>query len=394
MILNNYIKKEINGKNVYLLKDSYHKLREVSTIIFDCDGVLIDVRNSYDKSIAKTVSYLANNMFNAYLLEKTITNNVINRFRKTGGFNNDWDTTYSILLYIFSLIPQQEIEKFFKIYSNFRNYSLKNAYSRYYKIANYFNNIKMNFEKIEEDNLIHLAEKADSRGVQSIEEYIFKGNFSKFSNFFKELIRHPGKIGVNIINTVFEEIFLGSNLYLEKYKINPKFFPNFMGLLSNEELIIKKKILEELDKKFGTSNLGIVSGRSRRTAEITMGKKFDYFNNEITVFIEDEINKYVEKSNNISSFKLGKPNPHALLVVEKKISSEGRILYIGDSMEDIIMVVKANNITDRFIAGGVYGLNNSGELINMFMQNRVELILESINDLPQIFEDLKSVEKI
>lgn len=62
-------------------------------LIFDMDGVLIDVSKSYRKAIEKTVNY--------YLFE-TGSNNLISqkevRFLKSlPGFNNDWDTTYRLL---------------------------------------------------------------------------------------------------------------------------------------------------------------------------------------------------------------------------------------------------------------------------------------------------------
>ena len=56
-----YQKKVINNKTVYLrISDS--EIKNINTIIFDCDGVLINSKNSYDKCIELTISYILKKM--------------------------------------------------------------------------------------------------------------------------------------------------------------------------------------------------------------------------------------------------------------------------------------------------------------------------------------------
>ena len=57
--MNNYSIFDLNGRSVYLFQDFIDNLSEIDAIIFDVDGVLIDSRNSYDKTIQKTISYFA-----------------------------------------------------------------------------------------------------------------------------------------------------------------------------------------------------------------------------------------------------------------------------------------------------------------------------------------------
>ena len=68
-------------------------------IIFDIDGVLIDVTNSYNQTIKKTIEYILSNNFNTSIVNLPI-DKLIAKFRFTGGFNNDIDTAYSIILTI------------------------------------------------------------------------------------------------------------------------------------------------------------------------------------------------------------------------------------------------------------------------------------------------------
>jgi phosphoglycolate phosphatase-like HAD superfamily hydrolase len=395
MMLDNYIKLEMEGKTAYINRTKHHKLKEVDTLLFDCDGVIIDAQESYNRSISKTVAFLAQNLFKIQISDEVISDNVIYRFRKSGGFNNDWDTSYVILLYLFTKITKPIIDQFYQLFFIDKNdFMTYEPYTRYYEASKFFKNLEYDIDSIEETNLMHLAEKADSSGLISIEKELLKNNSKIYLDVFKDLLMHPSKVGVSMINTVFEEIFLGSDLYIKKYQINPKFFPNHVGLLSSEKLLIKNQTLVQLVNRFEKPNLGIVSGRSIQTAEITLGGMLSLFNNDIMFFIEDEIHRALKKGDDEAISRLAKPNPHSLLDVEKKTSKTGKILYVGDSKEDILMVRKANEIKDRFIAGGIYGGINPDESINMFMENGVELILESINDLPLILYRINRNEEI
>jgi len=61
---------------------------EMIAVIFDMDGVLVDVSMSYIAAIQKTAQYF---------LDETITRSEIEEYRNRGGLNNDWDLTAHIL---------------------------------------------------------------------------------------------------------------------------------------------------------------------------------------------------------------------------------------------------------------------------------------------------------
>jgi HAD superfamily hydrolase (TIGR01548 family) len=58
-------------------------------VIFDIDGVLIDVRGSYRRAIIETVGREH---------DATIEQALIDRFKRAGGFNNDWDLTTAVAI--------------------------------------------------------------------------------------------------------------------------------------------------------------------------------------------------------------------------------------------------------------------------------------------------------
>jgi len=70
------------------------KADEFDTIIFDCDWVLIDVTESYDVTINKTISYVLKEIADITVATPH-TNEMLLKFKSTGGFNDEIDITYS-----------------------------------------------------------------------------------------------------------------------------------------------------------------------------------------------------------------------------------------------------------------------------------------------------------
>jgi phosphoglycolate phosphatase-like HAD superfamily hydrolase len=92
---------------------------------------------------------------------------------------------------------------------------------------------------------------------------------------------------------------------------------------------------------------------------------------ESSVFLEDE------------SRDLAKPNPQSLIRAMKGLNSKN-CLYVGDSMEDMILVQKASESGFKATFCGIYGSGKLPEMKKkMFIEKNVPFILESINFLPK-----------
>jgi HAD superfamily hydrolase (TIGR01548 family) len=63
----------------------------VEAVVLDVDGVLVDVENSYRRAITETIEYLYDASFG---------DPDIQRFKDAGGFNNDWELTDALALYV------------------------------------------------------------------------------------------------------------------------------------------------------------------------------------------------------------------------------------------------------------------------------------------------------
>jgi len=71
------------------------------SIIFDCDGVLIDITNSYDETIIKTTKHILET-FAKINDSIDVDFKIIDGFKSTGGFNDEVDLTYAAILSIFA----------------------------------------------------------------------------------------------------------------------------------------------------------------------------------------------------------------------------------------------------------------------------------------------------
>ena len=98
--------KEINP-GIYANDSILSELNDVDGIIFDCDGVLVDVSNSYDLSIQRTTAYVLKEIAEIQKFDP-INSKIIDEFKSTGGFNDEVDLTYASIL---SLAAANNLEK-------------------------------------------------------------------------------------------------------------------------------------------------------------------------------------------------------------------------------------------------------------------------------------------
>ncbi|HEY6588527.1 MAG TPA: HAD-IA family hydrolase [Nitrososphaeraceae archaeon] len=335
---------KINNVNfIHTLRRCFH----IDYIIFDIDGVLIDVKKSYNEAIKNTVQFVVRNLIKKDLKD-LITDQIILKFRKTGGFNNDTDTSYAIIL---ALLSYQDLQK-------------------------------ANLEKF----LFDVAEHADETGIDSVEKYIKKLTSNKtFPNYLKNIdkildyLNYPGKVGDSIVSTVFDEFFYGQELFLKRYKIKSKYYFG-KPLIENDRIVITDNTIRKLIERFN-SKIAMVSGRSKIAAAYALDNKFYLLNEKNSIFLEDEDRKFA------------KPNPYGLKKVINKINTRNDILYCGDSVEDLIMARRAEeelnqkNIKTKtsIVFCGIYGCSsNKDELISKFMEKKADIIIKSVNDLPHI----------
>lgn len=307
-------------------------------IIFDIDGTLIDTRESYNKSIKKTVQFLVKYIdVSKENLGKIVSDELIFKFRKSGMFNNDIDTSYALVLSIICGPPKKSDLLFF---------------------------------------IENIAQNASSKGIKSVENYLKDYSESRLKQI-KKLLKYPGDVNTSIIARVFDEYFYGPQLFKKQHGINSKYYSG-RPLIENDILLAKNSTLKKISNLFDMRT-GIVSGRSRIAAEYSLKSVFKFFDMKGSVYLEDE------------KREMGKPNPSALI---KSVKSFGvsNAFYVGDSAEDLFMVQRARKISNLDIKLiGVCASNaRSNQIRSLFVSNGTSLIVKNINELPNILNKVKT----
>ena len=259
-----YQRRLINNKVAYL-KIADSDIKNINTVIFDCDGVLINSKNSYDKCIELTISYILKNILNKQFINFKISKSTLELFRQTGGFNNDYKFCYIVILKIISMIPSSLAIDYEQEYGRINAKNISDSFKRLEsiklnRISVYKKNIKVGHTR----ELNELARGIKKIDLDSIESIITKGSEAEqqdLVNSSKQLLNFTKDRKNNIITNVFDEFFYGKNLIKKARKTNKINF-NRKGTIESEKLIVKESSLIALKSKFN-KNISIVSGRGK-----------------------------------------------------------------------------------------------------------------------------------
>lgn len=86
--------REENNQLLKALREANMANNNFDGVIFDIDGVLIDVSKSYRQIIKETVEYMLKDKFNK---KTSVLPEEIEEMKKIPGFNNDWDLSYALI---------------------------------------------------------------------------------------------------------------------------------------------------------------------------------------------------------------------------------------------------------------------------------------------------------
>ena len=312
------------SKGIYV-DDSFDPTK-FDSIIFDCDGVLVDITNSYDQTIVKTTKYVLETL--AKINDSIqIDFKIIDGFKSTGGFNDEVDLTYAAIL---SIVAAKKLKK----------------------------------DQTEFINLV--IDNSDSTGIKSVETFI--KDQTDISEIIEQL-SYPGSHKDNILYQIFDQLFYGPELYSKLFKNPSKFSES--GLIENDVVIFNNDLADKLENKFH-NQISMVTGRGKESVKYSLKQLLDKFDLQNSMFLEDEPRE------------LAKPNPQSLVNSITGMNSKS-CLYVGDSMEDFIMAKKATILGNNTTFCGIIGTSkNPEEKLQLFEQNEAILVLDSINLLPKV----------
>jgi len=311
---------------MFISDDISQKIQKFDSIIFDCDGVLVDIRNSYDHAINKTISAIMKELFNDEIGD-VVTSKIHFGLKSVGGFNDEVAVVYAIVMTL-AASKKSGIE----------------------------------FEKL----IIDVIANANESGINSIDDYFKDQNIDLMK--IKSKLDYENSRKVSYIHKIFNQLFYGPKLYEEIFNEKSQFNDN--PLIDLDDIVLDNNLMLKLKNRFGTK-ISTVTGRGKFAFSYSMKNFLDDFDMKNSVFLEDR------------PLNLAKPNPESLIESISKINSKCS-LYIGDSMEDLLMVQKCQEQGYDVSFCGIYGSSDEPELkYELFQKNKASFILKSIQELPK-----------
>lgn len=268
--------------------------QKFDAVIFDIDNVLIDTRGSYLEAIRTTVElYLTHGSVPFFSkspgqkFPSLLTIEDVERFKFLGGFNDDWDCAYGILIYLLSLpVPKRTVDALRKT---------------------------VNIEK--------LSKMAKTRPLRV--------------SGINALFGRPTTVTIEKVARIFQEVYLGKDLFPHVTHNKMKYWKK-RGLIHREKLIFRKNLLARL--KDAGLRLGITTGRSHYEAMHAL-KRFGIAELFDAMTTMDDVKKEEREKKE----SLRKPHPFSLIKTAQTLGPKKNFLYVGDLPDDVLAANRAKS---------------------------------------------------
>ncbi len=315
-------------EKIFLKNNILDRLFQVDTLVFDIDGVLIDVRNSFIKTICQTVQFYFKKVLHFNGSHNLINPEEVEYFKMAGGFNNDWDLTSVVVLF----------------------YLMKAR--------------KNNLKDVDE-----LRDKEPGIKIFATKILPFGGGLSKALDLLEKKDGHSKEWIFNLwdkdlIIKIFKEIYAG-----EEYCFNINgFHPSLIkseGLIKHEKVIInknKKKFLQNF-------SIGVLTGRTKGEARVAL-KRLNWSDiiSEENIFTADD--------------GLEKSNPQGLIKLSENLKTRLGI-YVGDIWDDLLTTKNFNKEVKRvnFLSAIVLAekINLKNKATKFYLNKGVDLLSSDVN---------------
>lgn len=322
-------------------------------IVFDMDGVIMDVSGSYRDVVRKTATlFFSPGRAAAKLPQPLFELSDLAAVKQSGGLNNDWDLTYVVINLLMSLIQAPQID------------AGKDPWTRYQKT-------------MRRCDLTALAEFLTSTGQPLA--FLLKLKGKPHDDFIAGL--YAGEVGSgNVIKQIFQEIYLGEALFQSTYHLKPKVYRG-EGYILREKPLVPKPVLEQLSE---ANLLAIATGRPKAEADYPL-RHFglgQYFKTVYTLddCLEEEQKIYTQSGTPVS---LSKPDPFMLDAIAKNYrEAVDGFYYIGDMPDDMLAAARSR-----------YGFKSVGILVSAPDKKALKKELQRAG-ADYLVEDFEALKKI
>ncbi len=283
-------------------------------LLFDIDGVLIDVRPSYHRVIRRTVPTYLREVLGLPAPDDLIGEEHVAAMKRMGGFNNDWNTVAAMLYTLVSYLPPVPLPVALS------PETLRDAVARTLVHVDVLPLLRQGAQHILE---MEEEVRQAGGGLRSVRTSVGDRNAHL-------VLYGPWNPETNYILRIYQELYLGESLFPRVYDLPPRFHRG-SGLIDAEIPIISPRVLAELARHYP---LGLVTGRPRVEAEYAL-KRLDmwkYFH--VLISHDDVVEEMVRRG---TREFLGKPHPWPLEAAARALDPSGvlSVDFIGDTVDDM-----------------------------------------------------------
>ncbi len=285
----------------------------VDAIVLDVDGVVVDVGQSYRRAIVESV---------AHVHGETIDIADVQRFKEAGGFNNDWELTDAVALYI--LARQEGVPLSLESYT---------------------------------DAISGMGGGLESARTVISEELTPAARERVFAAFDSDELR-----------SVFQQLYLGTERYRELEGKEPTIEAE--GFINDEEVLITPETLETLQERY---LLGILTGRPAAEATIALDR--------VGLSVPDEYRFTMDDWDGGKP----EPDALVTLAERFDADSIAFVGDTRDDIRTAVNAAEVDDRTYHGIGVRTGGLSGT-RAEKLFTQAGATAVLDSINDLPSLVE--------
>jgi len=274
----------LTGKEILIQEPMVKLLPQVDALIFDIDGVMMDVSQSFPVVVGETLSYYLRNVLGWPTSGPVINSEEVELFKQAGGFNSDEDLTHAVLLLM--------VAKAMK--SGTRDVMV----------------LRQSSPTLREFATEIGRQGGGLRVAEAMVNEMLQPRQRRFLN---------AQVSARLILQLFREIYAGAKWCEKLYGIKPEYV-NGEGFIEKEMPLLDTSLLRNLPVRFA-----VLSGRTWEETQLVIDRL------NLAGIIPPECRLTVTDG-------YRKPDPRSLSVLRQRMRFR-RAIYIGDTLDDLQTVI-------------------------------------------------------
>ena len=338
---------------------------KLDVLIFDIDGVLIDVSESYRSAIRQAAQMYLEQVVGLTPYDgELVSREDVAALKLAGGFNNDWDLTTAIVKYFLSMLD-----------APYPHPSPPPSATGEGEIVAF----------------LHTAGKPITTSVETLRQRkdipafaarlrAQGGGLAAVRQILGD--RNDHLLSADLVKRIFEESYLGEEFFRAEYG-EPPLAHRGDGLIRRERLVMSKAALQQIAARVA---LGVATGRPRHQATYALETAgiAPYFRS--LVAHEDAVAAEQEHFESTGQrVSRGKPHPFMLIEAARRITPQrARAAYIGDTLDDVRAANAAKSEMDFISIGCLAPWEDKETMRREFERVGADVIVEHPDEIKDL----------